>query len=72
MDLDSECQVIHEFSVLNVAFLIYIFFNLNVIHIFLVICHRKFHTPNANMADLSVGPGLVGESEASEASIVLF
>ena len=24
------------------------------------------------MADLSVGPGLVGESEASEASIVLF
>ena len=44
MDLDDECQVIHGFSFVKCCFCyLNIFFNLNMIHIFLMICHRKFH-----------------------------
>ena len=43
-DLDDGWQVIHEFSVVKCCFCyLNIFFNLNMIQNFLVICQRKFH-----------------------------
>ena len=42
-----------NFLLLNVAFLIEIFLNLNMIHIFLVICHSKFHVFHKSVSSWS-------------------
>ena len=43
MDFVDECQVIHGFSVVKCCFCYLHILNLNMSHIFLVICHKKFH-----------------------------
>ena len=41
MDFVEECQVIHGFSVVKCCFCYLNILNLNMSHIFLVICHKK-------------------------------
>ena len=43
MDFVYECQVIHGFSVFKCCFCYLNILNLNMSHIFLVVCHKKFH-----------------------------
>ena len=42
-----------NFMLLNVALVILIFLNLNMIHLFLVICHRKFHVFHKSVSSWS-------------------
>ena len=49
----TNARLFMNFVSLNVAFLIEIFFSLNMIHIFLVICHRTFHVFHKSVSSWS-------------------